>query len=68
MEKLHPNSTLTPEEQRFIVQALNQLNLTGQPAELRQALRLIDSITRKLQPAGDEVVPHKKDLKQPSKG
>lgn len=40
---------LTEQERTFIVQALNQLNLTGQPADLRQALALIESILAKLE-------------------
>lgn len=39
---------LTAEEQDFIVQTLQNVQLSGSPESLRQALSLIDSITEKL--------------------
>lgn len=41
---------LTAEEQDFIVQTLQNVQLSGSPDSLRQALSLIDSITEKLKP------------------
>ena len=41
-------STLTSEERNFIVQVLRSVKLHGNPAALRQALMLIDSINGKL--------------------
>jgi hypothetical protein len=48
---------LTAEERQFIIQALNQLNLTGKPADLGQALTLIESISQKLLPPEEGAAP-----------
>ena len=45
--------TLTPQEREFIIQALNSMRLSGDPAALRQALDLIDTITAKLKTGPD---------------
>ena len=41
---------LTTEEQEFIVQTLQNVQLSGSPESLRRALSLIDSIIEKLTP------------------
>ncbi|HET6444151.1 MAG TPA: hypothetical protein VFI27_06170 [candidate division Zixibacteria bacterium] len=42
------STNLTAEERRLVVQLLNGVHLRGDPASLRKALALIDSITGKL--------------------
>lgn len=47
------DTRLTPEEKRFIVQTLQQLELRGNAEALRQAVALIDSVIRKLGEGSD---------------
>lgn len=51
MPKETQNNTLTPEEKRFIVQTLQQLELRGNAEALRRAVELIDSVVEKLEGA-----------------